>query len=186
MLNCPEIASACLPVPMGLAASAPIGWTLQRAHQLFDAQHRRGLARRVWSMVSGRAARLDRLGAALAARPVRQCHALGVKTIPIRAICGSENRCGDFDRWFAPLTSVTRARWQRLAAAKLNGEALPAIEVVQLGGCYFVRDGHHRVSVARALGEEYIEADVTLWEVAAASTAAPSDQPDRASLAVSA
>ncbi len=175
MLNSLEIASACLPPHTGGVASAPVDWTRQRARQLFEAERRRGLVRRVWSALTGRAGQLDRLDAALKARPVRQRHALGVQTISIRAICGSENRCGDFDRWFAPRTTITRERWLRIAALRLNDQALPAIDVVQVGDCYFVRDGHHRVSVARALGEEYIEADVICWEVAAAC--APTGQP---------
>lgn len=168
MLNSLEIASACPSSHAGGVASAPIDWAMQRARQLFEAECRRGLVRRVWSALTGRASRLDRLDAALKARPVRQRHALGIQTIPIRAICGSENRCGDFDRWFAPRTTITRERWLRIAAIRLNDQALPAIDVVQVGDCYFVRDGHHRVSVARALGEEYIEADVIRWEVVAA------------------
>jgi hypothetical protein len=43
---------------------------------------------------------------------------------------------------------------------------LPPIKLIQVGDCYYVRDGHHRLSVARALGEQFIEAEVTVWEIA--------------------
>ena len=53
-----------------------------------------------------------------------------------------------------------RDRWQRVAAARRSGVALPPIEVYRVGGLHFVEDGHHRVSVARALGDDVIEARV--------------------------
>ena len=42
-----------------------------------------------------------------------------------------------------------------------RGEALPPIDVYRIGDAHFVRDGHHRVSVARALGIKEIDAHVT-------------------------
>ena len=49
-----------------------------------------------------------------------------------------------------------------MAQAKLDGTVLPPVELIQVGDIYFVRDGHHRISVARALGEEYIDAEIIL------------------------
>ena len=54
-----------------------------------------------------------------------------------------------------------RARWVNLALAQRRGEALPPIEVYRVGGCHFVEDGHHRVSIARATGQKFIDAYVT-------------------------
>lgn len=85
----------------------------------------------------------------------------GVQTIPLRKIIGSVNRFDDFDRRFLPRNSRTRSRWQRMDRAWHEGVALPAIEVIQVGEVYFVKDGNHRVSVARQHGQEYIEAHVT-------------------------
>jgi hypothetical protein len=67
----------------------------------------------------------------------------------------------DFDRRFRPTTSRTRGRWERIAAARRRGEALPPISVYRIGDLYFVRDGHHRVSVARAMGDTVIDAYVS-------------------------
>jgi hypothetical protein len=53
-----------------------------------------------------------------------------------------------------------------IAVARLNGQAMPAVELIKVGGVYAVRDGHHRISVAQALGEEFIDAQVTAWELA--------------------
>ncbi len=87
--------------------------------------------------------------------------ALGVQEIPMDAIVGSVDKVRDFDRRFRPTSSKSRERWERLARKTRTGETFPPIEVYQLGHLYFVRDGHHRVSVGRALGATTIEADVT-------------------------
>jgi hypothetical protein len=89
----------------------------------------------------------------------------GVSTVPLGQIVGSEGRGQDFDRDFNPTNENTRDRWISVAAARLQGNSLPLVELIQIGERYFVRDGHHRVSVARALKQEYIEALVTVWEI---------------------
>lgn len=86
---------------------------------------------------------------------------LGTKLIPLDAIVGSVDRYRDFDRRFRPTSARSRQRWERLARASRTGEEIPPIEVYQVGDYYFVRDGHHRVSVARSLGLDVIEARVT-------------------------
>lgn len=95
---------------------------------------------------------------------------LGVKVIPIDAIIGSVDKVRDFDRRFRPTSGRSRERWERLARASRKGEAIPPIDVYQLGAYYFVQDGHHRVSVARALGLDVIEAYVTRIETVLAPT----------------
>jgi hypothetical protein len=57
------------------------------------------------------------------------------------------------------------SRWLRVAAARDQGKVLPPVVLVQVEDVYFVRDGHHRISVARALGQLDIEAEVTVWQV---------------------
>jgi hypothetical protein len=90
----------------------------------------------------------------------------GVQTVAIDQICGSEGRCRYFDRDFRPLHDEARGRWLNIATARQQGKHLPPVTLVQVGDIYFVRDGHHRISVARALGQLYIEARVTVWQVA--------------------
>jgi hypothetical protein len=85
----------------------------------------------------------------------------GLHTVPLDAIVGSVDRVRDFDRSFRPTTARTRGRWERIAAARRRGEPLPAISLYRIGDLYFVRDGHHRVSVARAMGDTVIDAYVT-------------------------
>jgi hypothetical protein len=86
---------------------------------------------------------------------------LGTKLIPLDAIVGSVDRVRDFDRRFRPTSGRSRQRWERLSRASRTGEVIPPIEVYQVGDYYFVRDGHHRVSVARSLRLDVIEARVT-------------------------
>lgn len=85
---------------------------------------------------------------------------LGRQMIDLDTIVGSVDRTADFDRRFLPTTNRPRRRFERLAEAARRGEPIPPIDVYRVGGAHFVRDGHHRVSVARALGLERIEANV--------------------------
>ena len=86
---------------------------------------------------------------------------LGTKLIPLDAIVGSVDKVRDFDRRFRPTSGRSRQRWERLSRASRTGEVIPPIDVYQVGDYYFVRDGHHRVSVARSLRLDVIEAHVT-------------------------
>jgi hypothetical protein len=138
------------------------GHALQRATQLYNGMCRAALRGKVWSALSGHSYHLDELAKVQAARTLFNGHDEGLQTVPIHQIRGSENRCRDFDAWFHPLQSRTRERWLHIAAARLRGATLPPVELIQVGNSYFVRDGHHRISVARALGEEFIEAQVTV------------------------
>jgi hypothetical protein len=86
---------------------------------------------------------------------------LGLKIVPLESIVGTVDRAADFDRGFRPTSPRLRSRWERIAAAQRRGEALPPISLYRVGDLYFVRDGHHRVSVAKSLGREDIDAYVT-------------------------
>lgn len=86
---------------------------------------------------------------------------LGLQVIALESIVGSVDRTKDFDRSFRPRTPRTRERWERLARAQRRGETIPPIDLYRVGGLHFVRDGHHRVSVAIALNLRSIEARVT-------------------------
>jgi hypothetical protein len=86
---------------------------------------------------------------------------LGLQTIPLDSIVGSVGRTREFDRSFRPTSNRTRERWERIAGAQRRGESMPPISVYRIGDVHFVRDGHHRVSVARAQGLTDIDAYVT-------------------------
>jgi hypothetical protein len=86
---------------------------------------------------------------------------LGLQVIPLESIVGTVDRTTEFDRQFRPTSTRVRGRWERIADAKRRGESMPPISVYRIGEVHFVRDGHHRVSVARAQGQKDIEAHVT-------------------------
>jgi hypothetical protein len=94
---------------------------------------------------------------------------LGLQSIPLDSIVGSVDRTREFDRRFRPTSGRVRGRWERIAQAQRRGESMPPISVYRVGELHFVDDGHHRVSVARALGQTHIDAYVTevVTEVAA-------------------
>lgn len=85
---------------------------------------------------------------------------IGMKVIPINKIVGSEGRYRDFDNQFFPKRSIIKERWEHVDEAVIKDIVLPPIKVYELGGLYFVRDGNHRVSVAKSKGVEFIDAEV--------------------------
>ncbi len=84
----------------------------------------------------------------------------GVQTVQVEAIAGSLNRYHEFDRAFLPVQNELAERWQSVDRAFYKDVSLPPILLYKVGQVYFVVDGHHRVSVAREQGQEFIEAEV--------------------------
>src|SRR5215212_4554830 len=85
---------------------------------------------------------------------------LGLQVIALDSIVGTVDRSRDFDRSFRPTSRRVRRRWEGIAEAIRRGQSMPPISVYRIGEVHFVRDGHHRVSVARALGRTDIDAYV--------------------------
>ncbi len=56
-------------------------------------------------------------------------------------------------------------RESHLPEARLRGVHMPPVQLIELGGRYYVRDGHHRISVAKALGESFVDAEVVRWQL---------------------
>ena len=84
----------------------------------------------------------------------------GLHEVPIDRIVGSVGRYRDFDRAFLPRQVRTRDRWESVDRAHREGTEVPAIELYKIGEVYFVKDGNHRVSVARERGQAFIDAHV--------------------------
>ncbi len=84
----------------------------------------------------------------------------GMRTIPVNQIIGSEGRYQDFSLAFYPKKELLRTRWRSIDRATKEYVILPPISVYKLGQWYFVRDGNHRVSVAKTQGVEFIDAEV--------------------------
>ena len=138
---------------------------LPSADAQFDfsrARRRRALAR-----LSARLRRADDVNHILPFEEVAQAlgrvgeRRLGLELIPLDSIIGTVDRSREFDRDFRPTSPRVRERWERINLAQRRGEAMPPIDVYRIGELHFVKDGHHRVSVAHALGYRDIEAYVT-------------------------
>lgn len=84
----------------------------------------------------------------------------GMQVVPVSLIVGSEGRFKDFDNHFFPKSNFLKSRWEHVDMAHLQDISLPPITLYELGGLYFVRDGNHRVSVAKLQGVENIDAEV--------------------------
>ena len=109
----------------------------------------------------GDADRLLSFDEVVAALGWRGEHDLGLQTIQLDTVVGTAGSRREFDRRFRPTSGQVRERWERLDLAQRRGAAIPPIEVYRVGGLHFVKDGHHRVSVAVATGRKTIDAYVT-------------------------
>jgi hypothetical protein len=145
-----------------------VAWTAERLY--VRARRGRRLAA-LWGRLVGRPAYLRDLTAI--PDPVVGQHELAAQTVPLAQIRGSEGRTRDFDSAFRPLEEHSRERWISVARARLEDTPLPAVELIRAGDTYYVRDGHHRISVARALGQRDIDARVTVWDTVPAGAAEP-------------
>ena len=123
---------------------------------MIDAEHAFTRARRRAALkrVLRNGAELPVLSAAHGARGPA-----GIREIPLDAIAGTlePTRAAQFDADFRPVRRAARTRWERIWIAEERGTLLPPISVVPVGTMYAVRDGHHRVSVARARGAVAID-----------------------------
>ena len=81
--------------------------------------------------------------------------------VPIDSIVGSVEPTMSFDRRFHPTSQLPRERFERIALGFRCGRGLDPVELYQCGGEYYVLDGHHRIAVARALGERSVWAVIT-------------------------
>jgi hypothetical protein len=158
------------------------GFPAQDAHDDFSRARRSGILSRVATRLRRAPSDIDlilpfeEVVEALGRRGERS---LGLQTIPIDSIVGTVDRTRGFDRRFRPTSGQVRGRWERIAKAQRRGEAMPPIQAYRIGDMHFVKDGHHRVSVARAQGRREIDAYVTevLTEVGSGSALRLADLP---------
>jgi hypothetical protein len=144
------------PIIRGMLMTGSPTMDAQRAFARASRARRRAAVRRAFTRRSGPEPRLPVLEPRSAAGPGGR-----VREIPLACITGTlePGRAGLFDGAFRPAPAAAR-RWQGLWLAEQRGQVLPPISVVRVGGGYAVRDGHHRVSVARARGGVTIDAHI--------------------------
>lgn len=138
----------------------------RQAGLAFERALRHGRMRTFLSRIIGRGSKLrdlGQVGLAVVPQPARET---GIVNVPLAKIVGSESRMRDFDDAFYPLRDHNRDRWIGIAVARADGASLPPIELIQVGEEYYVRDGHHRLSVAKATRQAEIEARIAFALVA--------------------
>jgi hypothetical protein len=128
----------------------------KNAGLLFEHVHGQARLAQWWGKLTGRAQGLR----TLARQPEAGGRGARIVTVPLAQIVGTEDRGDDFDAAFRPLRKHNRDRWIGVAAARRTGSVLPPVDLVQDRDGYYVRDGHHRISVAKAVGQLEIEARV--------------------------
>lgn len=135
----------------------------QRASTAFEVAFRGNPWRRLWNKLKRREERplLD-VAQVAPQGTLKAGRYAGLRSVPISQIVGSEGRMRDFSESFRPLQRHTKERWVSVAMARAHGLELPPVALLQIGEAYFVRDGHHRISVAKARGQDSIEAEVTV------------------------
>lgn len=137
----------------------------QRADGAFSQARRRVFFRRILGFFGrGKPGSLLSLEQVRDKLKIRGQHYVGLQEIPIDEIVGSVGRYQEFNRAFLPTQEFIRERWKGIYEAAHGQAGLPAIDVYRVGGVYFVRDGHHRVSVLKELGAKTVEAMVTELE----------------------
>ena len=147
-----------------------------RADGVAHADYRRARRKAFWRGIRSWLTRAD--NALLAFEDVRRQlklqsqHEGGLHAVPIEQIVGSVGRYRDFDRAFLPRQVATRSRWESIDRANIEDVPLPAIELYKIGGTYFVKDGNHRVSVARERGQAFLDARVIEVDAPAPITSA--------------
>lgn len=138
-------------------------YTYKQALDDFKRARSRAAMRRFWATISGESLELlpyAEISSKL--RAVSQSN-LGLQEVPVNQIIGSVDRNEDFDKYFNPLRDADRHRWANVKTVMTSpgSNGVPPVVLYKIGGIYFVMDGNHRVSIARDLGNEMIEAYVT-------------------------
>jgi hypothetical protein len=148
----------------GIEMQAQVVERQQTLRRCFTRALLRGRWHTLWSRVWGKPGGLLDLTTLLAKRNIHTARTTSCQTVPISRIRGSEGRYHDFDSAFHPRQTHTRDRWLHIAHARLDGIELAPVELIRVGEDYFVRDGHHRISVALTFGQREIDAVVTVWD----------------------
>ncbi len=129
----------------------------------FRQAHRDAALQQVLARVTGKSAELLSYDDVLNKLRSTGRSTRGLREIPVEAIVGTVERATDFTRTFLPRKASDEQRWVGLMnfVQQHSLDALPPIDVYQVGSAYFVQDGHHRVSIARQQGIQFVTAYVT-------------------------
>jgi hypothetical protein len=135
------------------------------ARRLFGGALVAGRMKKVAAFLTGRSRRLNTLADVEAQSRIRNRYYAGPRAVALDHVRGTLDKADSFDIDFYPTQEHTAHRWIGVATAMTSGVTLPPVELIRTGDIYYVVDGHHRISVARALNHKYIDAIVTVWEI---------------------
>lgn len=131
------------------------------ASEAFERAYRRSFWRRVVARLTGQTNELLPYDEVRQALPFQSQRDIGLQTVPLDKIVGSVGRYRDFDRAFLPIQRQTSQRWVNIRKAYYQDISLPPVDLYKIGDVYFVKDGNHRISVARERNQTDIDAFVT-------------------------
>lgn len=137
--------------------------TYIRSESEFNHARMKGFLEMIMSLVTGHNMHLLSFDEVVEKLRLKQAIYQGLHDIPVKNIVGSTGRYEDFTRRFLPRTTDKRdkERWRNIYTLAVTGKGFPPIDAYKIDQVYFVKDGNHRVSVARELGWETIQAHVT-------------------------
>lgn len=147
---------------MDLATTNLNTYAYIRSEAAFQQAKQRGFWETAWSRLWRRSTELagfnQQSGPGLSGQTV----SLGWQDVSLAQIVGSVSRAQDYTRNFAPRhnDSQSKERWRTIYTLAVTGKGFPPVTIYKIGAAYFVEDGHHRVSVARYLGWQTIQAQV--------------------------
>lgn len=136
-----------------------------KADDLFNSLRHRASLKQLWYGLRRQESKLLDLASINDSCRIKAQFELGSQSVALDQIVGSASRSQDYDAEFRPLRAHLHQRWVKIAALRLMNVNLPAVELIQIGDAYFVVDGHHRISVARSLGQKFIDAQVVVWHL---------------------
>jgi len=144
-------------IPQNIPPSKPLA--------MFNQALEHGRLHRLWAKVTRQCFCLLDLDDTLKCSPAESSHYAGIRAVNIDRIRGTQGKADEFDAELNPTQARSRSRWMGVALQKLRGRNLPPVELIQIGDIYYIRDGHHRVSVSRAMGQAFIDAEVTVMHL---------------------
>ena len=128
------------------------------AQELYQRAYQRGQFGKIKAILTKRSRHLYKMATVQRTCRIGDHQHIGTEAVPISQIRGTGGRAHDFDIDFYPLQLHNEDRWKGVAVALNTGKKLPPVKLIQVEKLYFVQDGHHRISIARALGQDHVEA----------------------------
>jgi len=132
----------------------------QQADNDFTRARTKALFRHLFNLIMGKPTLLLPFSTVYDKLKIKAQTYQGIKSVPIANIIGSVDRYNDFDSAFLPMDDYVEGRWKSIDRAFRKNVNLPPVSLYKIGDAYFVQDGNHRISVAREMGIEYIDAEI--------------------------